>query len=45
MQVTIGSGNNRKTTTVATGYLFRTKPAEVRKATVDMLCSLVGIKK
>lgn len=44
MQVTIGRGSNRRQTTVATGFLFRSKPAEERRDTVAMLCQLAGIK-
>jgi len=45
VQVTVGRGNNRHTTEVATGYAFRSRPSEQRKAVVDTLCFIAGIKR
>ena len=44
MRITTGRGNAAKSTEIATGYLFRRRPAEERSDVVSVLCGLLGIK-
>lgn len=44
MNITIGRGNNARTVTVGTGYLFRRLTKEDQRSTVEVLCSFIGIK-
>lgn len=43
MKITLGRGNNAKSTEIATGYLFRRRDAADRKAVVQGFCNLAGI--